>query len=291
MQIMTPRGALFLCLLLPTFTAAQSHTDNEQLRDAYAGKILTMRRFYDGAQLDFTADGALKSEAVVGPWTLNAQLLVNEIHLRDGKLQVQGRRLHLYYDSKTKEFRDYLTVIENLPPPDRKGLEEVEKSLRELGVRIEIDLPSANPDWPIVAGCMNAVFRAPGEPMAHIVPPYWRLYFAQKDGLPQEVPKPTVAKTEHVPLNGTVTPPSVVFNPSPAYADDARKSKYQGTSRLHMIVAEDGSVHDLQIVLPLGLGLDEKAVDAVSTWKFEPARKGGQPVAVVIEIEVDFRLY
>jgi protein TonB len=58
-----------------------------------------------------------------------------------------------------------------------------------------------------------------------------------------------------------------------------------------MVVAEDGSVRDLQILTPLGLGLDEKAVDAVKTWKFEPARRGDQPVAVIIAVEVDFKLY
>ena len=41
----------------------------------------------------------------------------------------------------------------------------------------------------------------------------------------------------------------------------------------------------------LGLGLDEKAIEAVRLWKFEPARKNGQPVAVQINVEVDFRLY
>lgn len=215
---------------------------------------------------------------------------MNEIHLRDGKLEIKGRRIHNYYDSKAKEFRDYLTLVETLPEPERKDLEKVEKSLRELGVAIEIDLPSTNPDWPTVAGCMNAVFRAPGESMTGIVPSFWRTYFALKEGRPQELPKPTVAKPERMAPGGSITPPHVVISPDPAYAEDARKEKYQGTSLLRMIVAEDGSVRDLQVLLPLGLGLDEKAVEAVSTWKFEPARRAGQPVAVLIEIEVTFRL-
>jgi TonB family protein len=294
MSIFTARILLWLCLFPSAFTPAlwgQSHPDEEQLRAAYAGKIVTLRHFYSDTHLEFAPDGALKGASTVGPWTLDGQLLVNDVQLHEGKLRVQGRRLHLYYDSSSKDFRDYLTVIENLPEPERQKLHEAEKSLLELAVEIDIDLPTTPLDWPTLANSMNGVFRAPGESMTSIVPEYWRLYFAQKEGRPQEMPKLSAAKIEVVKPGGPVTPPVVTFHPDPSYEEQARKSKYQGTSVLRMVVAEDGSVRDLQILTPLGLGLDEKAVDAVKTWKFEPARRGDQPVAVIIAVEVDFKLY
>jgi TonB family protein len=58
-----------------------------------------------------------------------------------------------------------------------------------------------------------------------------------------------------------------------------------------VIVDADGRPRDIKIMRSVGLGLDEKAIDAVKTWKFEPARKDGHAVAVQISVEVDFRLY
>ena len=60
---------------------------------------------------------------------------------------------------------------------------------------------------------------------------------------------------------------------------------------LWLIVGPDGRPHDIRVSRSLGMGLDEKAIEAVRQWKFEPARKNGQPVAVQINVEVDFRLY
>ena len=294
MQISTAQFLLWLCLFSAGFTSTlwgQSHADEEQLHAAYAGKVVTLRHFYSDAHLEFAADGTLKGTSTVGPWTLDGQLLVNDVQLREGKLRVHGRRLHLYYDSSSKDFRDYLTVIENLPEPERQKLQDEEKSLLEFAVEIDIDLPSTPLDWPTLANAMNAVFRAPGESMTSIVPEYWRVYFARKEGRPQEMPRLSAAKIEVVKPGGPVTPPVVTFHPDPSYEEQARKSKYQGTSVVRMVVAEDGSVRDLQILTPLGLGLDEKAVDAVKTWKFEPARRGDQPVAVIIAVEVTFKLY
>jgi TonB family protein len=58
-----------------------------------------------------------------------------------------------------------------------------------------------------------------------------------------------------------------------------------------VVVGPDGRVHDLRIQRSLGMGLDEKAIEAVKTWRFEPSRKDGQAVAVEVNVEVNFRLY
>ena len=62
-------------------------------------------------------------------------------------------------------------------------------------------------------------------------------------------------------------------------------------SSLWLIVGADGRPRDMRVARSLGMGLDEKALEAVRTWRFEPARKDGQPVAVQINVEVIFRLY
>jgi len=56
-------------------------------------------------------------------------------------------------------------------------------------------------------------------------------------------------------------------------------------------VGIDGHTHDIRVVRPLGYGLSEQAVKALREWTFEPGRKDGEPVPVLIPIEMDFRLY
>jgi protein TonB len=92
-------------------------------------------------------------------------------------------------------------------------------------------------------------------------------------------------------VGGGVSPPKVLFQPDPEYSEEARKAKYQGTVVLWVIVGPDGRVHDIKVSRGLGLGLDEKAIEAVRQWKFDPARKDNQPVPVQVSIEVSFRLY
>ena len=92
-------------------------------------------------------------------------------------------------------------------------------------------------------------------------------------------------------VGGGVSAPKTIFAPDPDYSEEARKATFQGTVVLWMIVAPDGRARDIRVVRSLGMGLDEKAIEAVRTWRFDPARKDGQPVAVQISVEVSFRLY
>ena len=92
-------------------------------------------------------------------------------------------------------------------------------------------------------------------------------------------------------VGGGVSAPRAIYQPDPEYSEEARKAKYQGTVVLWMIVDRDGRPRDIKVARSVGMGLDEKAIEAVRTWKFDPARKNGQPVAVQINVEVSFRLY
>jgi periplasmic protein TonB len=92
-------------------------------------------------------------------------------------------------------------------------------------------------------------------------------------------------------VGGGVSAPRAVSTPDPEYSEEARKAKYQGTCVLWLIVGPDGKPRDIKVTRSLGLGLDEKAIEAVRKWMFEPAMKDGKPVAVQINVEVSFRLY
>jgi TonB family protein len=92
-------------------------------------------------------------------------------------------------------------------------------------------------------------------------------------------------------VGGGVSAPRTLFSPDPEYSEEARRSKFQGIVVLWLVVSPDGIPRDLRVMRSVGMGLDEKALEAVRTWRFEPARKDGQPVAVQINVEVSFRLY
>lgn len=88
-----------------------------------------------------------------------------------------------------------------------------------------------------------------------------------------------------------VSPPRVIYQPEPEFSEEARKAKYQGVCTLALVVGADGRPRNIRVQSSLGMGLDEKAIEAVKNWKFEPAMKDGHPVAVAIAVEVDFHLY
>jgi TonB family protein len=90
---------------------------------------------------------------------------------------------------------------------------------------------------------------------------------------------------------GGVTAPRTIYAPDPQYSDQARSVKFTGSVLLWLVVGADGLPKDIRIVRAVGLGLDERALDAVKTWRFEPGRKDGQPVPTQINVEVSFRLY
>jgi len=88
-----------------------------------------------------------------------------------------------------------------------------------------------------------------------------------------------------------VTPPRVIYQTDPEFSEEARKAKYQGTCVLGLIVDANGHPTAIRVINALGMGLDEKAIESVKNWKFEPGKKDGHDVAVEIAVEVDFHLY
>jgi TonB family protein len=90
---------------------------------------------------------------------------------------------------------------------------------------------------------------------------------------------------------GGVSNPVLVYAPDPEFSDEARRAKYQGICVVGLIVDSQGNPQRVRIVRPLGMGLDEKALEAVRQYKFKPAIFNGKPVPVEINIEVNFRIY
>jgi len=87
-----------------------------------------------------------------------------------------------------------------------------------------------------------------------------------------------------------ISAPQLISKVDPEYSEEARKAKYSGSVFLSIVVNTDGKAEDIKVVKSLGMGLDEKAMEAVQKWRFKPGINKGTPVKVRAQVEVNFRL-
>ena len=107
----------------------------------------------------------------------------------------------------------------------------------------------------------------------------------RETGLRVKPPAASVLK-----VGGGVSSPKIVQRVEPVYSEEASAAKLTGTTVLSVEVHPDGRAHNMQVLRPLGLGLDDRAIEAVSNWRFQPATLNGHPVTVIATIEVNWRL-
>ncbi len=92
-------------------------------------------------------------------------------------------------------------------------------------------------------------------------------------------------------IGGDVSAPQLIYQVDPEFSEEARKAKFQGEVLVHLIVDASGRPTQVRVIRPVGMGLDEKAREAVAQYKFRPARKGGQPVPVELNVAVNFQIF
>jgi TonB family protein len=132
------------------------------------------------------------------------------------------------------------------------------------------------------------------------------LKITKEDGVPHYIESNSVSQKEETfvpfdaqsgipdagPLNCSshaMKPPHAVYAPDPEYSDKALKAHIQGIVTISLTVGIDGKPRDMTVEKKLGYGLDEKAIEAVRQWRFQPATSDGKPVETKIQIEVAFR--
>jgi len=295
-------AGLVAIFLLANAVRTQAQDPEQYLRDQYLGKTLVLRGFYSGNRLRYNASGA-SDQTAAGDWTEYGFVRVEELHSSNDRIVIQAARLAVDFIGKLFELR-------TLTAPKGK--------MKPAVLKIEADFPQHNPSPEQLEALMARIFLTDHDYFADFVPHYWRP--CVRDGLagclekclfsPQILAVPGVAiadpsfgadpanadapVSELGPLfrvgNG-VSPPRAIHAPEPEFTESARRSKFKGTVVLGLVVNKEGVPTHIHILNPLGSGLDAEAVQAVQTWKFAPALKDGQPVAVEIAVEVDFHLY
>jgi protein TonB len=94
---------------------------------------------------------------------------------------------------------------------------------------------------------------------------------------------------EHI--GGMVSKPIVLYSVEPEFSEEARKAKFSGNVQVCLVVDERGNPSNVRVVRGVGMGLDDKAKEAVMQYKFKPAMKNGKPVKVELYIDVNFQIF
>jgi TonB family protein len=307
--ICTAVALVLAVTLAPSYLQAGSELE-QHLRDQYKDKTLVLRNFYPGDHLRYESGGALVGSADPGDWTVDGFVRVTALSLSGRHLTIKAERLSLGNCGTGCGFRQYFAKQK----PDKRAEDEKK-------VRIEVEVDPGGMTAETADAALSRIFLNSQDRVANLVPNYWRpcvlaastgkgreqytacLFapeFAAVPGLvSNEIPQSgetgdEEAKASNGPVNRMskgVTPPKAVYAPNPDFSEQARKAKYQGTVILSIVVDKTGQVRNIRVWQPLGLGLDRKAVEAVSKWQFKPAIKDGEPVNTELAVEVDFHLY
>lgn len=275
-SVTSPILVLACALAPPACRADDTKATEAELNRAYKDQLLILRNFYSGDHLRYNADGQLLGGGRSGYWTVDGEVKFDGIKLRRRNIEVDGTRIWLAYDQKGKQFGQ-------IQPPGNH-------------VRIEIDADPGALTLPQVQSLMAKVFLTKNEKLEDFVPAYWRKFLSGTSGpgasQPKEPSLPKEAETVQEFRPGhNVTAPVVLAHNEPSYTEEARRAKLNGTVVLWLIVNRDGKVASVQILRPVGLGLDDHAVETVMKWQFKPARRDGEPFPVLVSAEVSFRLY
>ncbi len=276
--------------LLPAALADDLSAIQQRLANDYVGKTLVQRQFAKGSKVKYDSDGRLIHGGGIGPWTLYGFVHLTDLKVYPERLQCQGERLFLIYDSDSGKMYDYFAHTESAQFKATKQKAPDLKSFRQ--VEIDIALP-ANADEPTVRSTLERVF-ATRDKLGELVPGYWRRWVISPAtalrAAATDATAPEEAGHAYTVKEGA-KPPRVRWAPDPMYSDMAQKAKLQGVTVLTVVVSPQGLPVTIEISRPLGMGLDEEAVQAVQEWKFAPGTKDGQPVAVCINVEAQFRVY
>ena len=92
-------------------------------------------------------------------------------------------------------------------------------------------------------------------------------------------------------IGGGVSRPEVLYQPEPEFSEEARKAKVAGNVLVGLIIDANGHPQSVHVLRGIGLGLDEKAVEAVQKYKFKPAMENGHAVPVQMQVEVNFQIF
>lgn len=247
----------FLALFL--VQAAHANSLKDALSHRYKHHILALRSpFTVGNDQKFNSAGQLLNAAPPTAWLLYGGIYVEKLDLSSDTLRVQGP-LAAFTDQKI----DGQPVLIRFTKPQQ--------------IEIHLDRPLKSLDD--AEAIMGRVFFLGADAAEHVKPELRRA----DDTIPDD-------QIYNYVQDG-VTAPKATFTPEPDFSEEARKAKFQGEVTLSLVVDKAGNVARIRVDKVLGHGLDEHAMQAMKAWRFLPATRNGEPVAVREPVSVGFNLY
>jgi TonB family protein len=299
---------LLLCVL--SNMACASTQEAENALKEFQGKVLVLRHPLRDGSLRYDAEGKVLKGGPEQSWTTNGVLLIDRIELTPEKISIAGRRIFILFGKNGLVLLEFKRLKGGGSPP------------LSPSIKTEISLGQAVSSAEQARAVLSRVFALNTAGLFESLPNFWRRYLAghlrydsslkqdeefywndhfeerlipvqsiepaTKSGpSDEEVEKPVF----HVGKDDQVKTPEPKFTPAPEYSAIAQYENYQGIVVVNVVVGSDGSVHNVRLLRPLGMGLDEIARNTVQTWRFRPATHNKVPVAVEMNIEAAFDLH
>lgn len=233
--------------------------DLQQQLAPLQGQVLALREPVEGKELQFDVTGA-RQKGKPGLWTTDSYIHVAEIEVAPDKITLRGKRREAWFvRGEVVPVNDDRgdVKIEILTAPGRTGLGDALHKIF-LSSKEKIDISSTKRCWKDAQASAAVPANSP-------------------EGRDEKV-------------RAGISAPRPTKTPDPKYSEDARRDHVEGTVILFVKLSAQGRPQEICVVRPLGHGLDQEAIDAVREWRFEPARRGSEPVPVQVNIEVNFRL-
>ncbi len=301
----------------------------EELRSALVGKLLFLRGGYLSDSLSYNEHGVLIGNSTPAPYTL-CGIQIDKVYLSKRKVQLVGARYGLHflgslaYEDPTKGVdrvkitpkkkmlkitidRELVVKPKKVKEPkkskgkkgsDDAAAEQADEAKASAAAPPQEELPvdpnsattttSPAHSAMVLRGALDRIFaESIDDRMIAAMPDFWKLYY-----------QAAAAKTDYRPADPTVLRQNMVDQKAqllskfePESNEFAQDHSVAGMSLYHVVIGADGKPGEIAVARPIGFGLDENAVEAIRTAKFEPAMKDGKPVPVLLDLVVQFRIF
>jgi hypothetical protein len=303
----------------------------DALRSRYVGKLIFLRGSYLGDDLNFDVNGKVNGSPTVASFTLSAfEVRKVKLSKHKLDIEADRYGLHFFgalpYEDDTKAFdrvkiskkpvhisieRELIVVPKIKKEKKPKDAPTPQELAAAQTLKTRDEAAAAGAPKPATSSATNEANAAllavsPAHSamlmnaalenifasdidlrMLSHLPDYWQEYFASKSQHRQFMPADATIKV----VGEGMTPPRVLNSIDPSSNEYAQKYGIAGMELLRTVVDASGIPRQMAIARPIGFGLDEKAVEAIKSSHFRPATLNGQPVPVVIDLVVTFRIY